>query len=83
MSTLNQLTPTCIAKSHRITVIQLLIRLWQAFHDTITHNHQCRSIWLPLKKVRHFIETASPFSESKHGLVKMLRYWGVFSPPSG
>ncbi|MCL5592624.1 hypothetical protein, partial [Enterobacter roggenkampii] len=35
----NQLTPTDIAKSHRITVIQLLSRLWQAFHDTITRNH--------------------------------------------
>lgn len=71
MSTLNQLTPTGIVKSDRTTVIQLLIRLWQDFHDTIAPNQQYRSIWLPFKKVRHFIETACQFSESKHGLVKM------------
>ena len=28
-------------------------RLWQALHDTITRNHQCRSMWQLLKKVRH------------------------------
>lgn len=25
-------------------------RLWQALHDTITHNHQCRSMWQLQKK---------------------------------
>lgn len=25
-------------------------RLWQALHDTITRNHQCRSMWQLLKK---------------------------------
>ncbi|EFV7282522.1 IS630 family transposase, partial [Shigella flexneri] len=34
-------------------------RLWQALHDTITRNHQCRSMWQLLKKVRHFMETVS------------------------
>lgn len=29
-------------------------RLWQALHDTITRNHQCRSMWQLVKKVRHF-----------------------------
>ena len=29
-------------------------RLWQALHETITRNHQCRSMWKLLKKVRHF-----------------------------
>ncbi|MFA1073684.1 IS630-like element ISEc33 family transposase, partial [Klebsiella pneumoniae] len=42
-------------------------RLWQALHDTITRNHQCRSMWQLLKKVRHFMETASPFPGGKHG----------------
>ncbi|HHD7476596.1 TPA: IS630 family transposase [Klebsiella oxytoca] len=46
-------------------------RLWQALHDTITRNHQCRSIWQLLSKVRHFIETASPFPGGKHGLAKV------------
>lgn len=46
-------------------------RLWQALHDTITRNHQCRSMWQLLKKVRHFMEIASPFPGSKHGLAKV------------
>lgn len=46
-------------------------RLWQALHDTITRNHQCRSMWQLLKKVRHFMETASPFPGRKHGLAKV------------
>ncbi|GDH29720.1 IS630 transposase [Escherichia coli] len=46
-------------------------RLWQAFHDTITRNHQCRSMWQLLKKVRHFMETVSPFPGGKHGLAKV------------
>ena len=46
-------------------------RLWQALHDTITRNHQCRSMWQLLKKVRHFMETVSPFPGGKHGLAKV------------
>ncbi|ALV93504.1 MULTISPECIES: IS630 family transposase [Pantoea] len=46
-------------------------RLWQALHDTITRNHQCHSMWQLLKKVRHFMETASPFPGGKHGLAKV------------
>lgn len=46
-------------------------RLWQALHDTITRNHQCRSMWQLLKKFRHFMETASPFPGRKHGLAKV------------
>lgn len=46
-------------------------RLWLALHDTITRNHQCRSMWQLLKKVRHFMETASSFSGGKHGLAKV------------
>ncbi|KGM61453.1 hypothetical protein EL76_2471 [Escherichia coli G3/10] len=30
-------------------------RLWQALHDTITRNHQCRSMWQLLNKVRYFM----------------------------
>ncbi|MDF7680577.1 IS630 family transposase [Enterobacteriaceae bacterium ESL0689] len=46
-------------------------RLWLALHDTITRNHQCRSMWQLLKKVRHFMETVSPFPGGKHGLAKV------------
>jgi len=38
---------------------------------TITRNHQCRSMWQLLKKIRHFMETASPFPGRKHGLAKV------------
>ncbi|RLM27176.1 IS630 family transposase, partial [Brenneria salicis ATCC 15712 = DSM 30166] len=46
-------------------------RLWQALHETITGNLQCRSMWQLLKKVRHFMNTVSPFPGGNHGLVKM------------
>lgn len=43
----------------------------QALHDMITRNHQCRSMWQLLKKVRHFMETDSPFPERKHSQAKV------------
>ena len=46
-------------------------RLWQALHETITRNHQCRSMWQLLKKVRHFMDTVSPFPGGEHGLAKV------------
>lgn len=46
-------------------------RLWLALHETITRNHQCRSMWQLLKKVRHFMKTASPFPGGRHGLAKV------------
>jgi transposase len=46
-------------------------RLWQMLHETITRNHQCCSMWQLLKKVRHFMETASPFPGRRHGLAKV------------
>ena len=49
-------------------------RLWQALHETITRNHQCRSMWQLLKKVHHFMDTVSPFPGGKHGLAKVQRY---------
>ncbi len=32
---------------------------------------ECRSMWQLLKKVRHFMETASPFPGGKHGQAKV------------
>lgn len=46
-------------------------RLWLALHETITRNHQCRSMCQLLGKVRHFMKTASPFPGGKHGLAKV------------
>lgn len=46
-------------------------RLWLALHDTITRNHQYRSMWQLLKKVRHFMETVSPFPGGRHGQAKV------------
>lgn len=43
--------------------VNLVERLWQTLHYTITRNHQCRSMWQLLNKVRRFMETASPFPE--------------------
>lgn len=42
-------------------------RLWQALHETITRNHQCHSMWKLLKKVRHFMNTVSPFPVENMG----------------
>lgn len=46
-------------------------RLWQALHDTINRNHQCRSMWQLLRKVHHSMENVSPFPGGKHGLAKV------------
>ncbi|BEH99503.1 hypothetical protein KB20921_22520 [Edwardsiella ictaluri] len=46
-------------------------QLWQALHETITRNHQCHSMWQLLKKVRHFMDTVSPFPGGEHRLVKV------------
>ncbi|EPD2740641.1 IS630 family transposase, partial [Escherichia coli] len=40
-------------------------------HETITRNQQCRLMWQLLKKVRHFMDTGSPFPGGKHGLAKV------------
>lgn len=46
-------------------------RLWQTLHDTIMCNHQYRSMWQLVKKIRHFMETVSPFPVGEHGLAKV------------
>ncbi len=45
-------------------------RLWQALHETITRNHQCRSMWQLLKKVHNFMDTVSPFPVENTGWLK-------------
>ncbi len=36
-------------------------RLWHKLHETITRNHQCRGIASLLARVKHFMDTVSPF----------------------
>lgn len=42
-------------------------RLWQALHDTITRNHQCRSMWQLLKKVRYLWKPSAHSPEANMG----------------
>lgn len=46
-------------------------RLWQALHETITRNHRCKTMWQLLGRVRHFMDTVSPFPGSGHGIRKV------------
>ncbi|AIA46961.1 hypothetical protein L085_07550 [Serratia sp. FS14] len=46
-------------------------QLWQALHNTITRKHQCRTMWQLLRKVQHFMVTASPFPGGRHGVAKV------------
>ena len=36
-------------------------RLWHKLHETITRNHQCRGMANLLARVKHFMDTVSPF----------------------
>lgn len=45
--------------------------VWLALHETVTRNHQCRSMWQLLQKVKQFMATVSPFPGSQHGTVKV------------
>lgn len=51
--------------------VNVIERLWNALHETITRNHRCQHLWQLLRKVKHFMETASPFPGSNHGLAKV------------
>lgn len=46
-------------------------KLWHALHETITRNHQCKTMWKLLQQVRHFMDNASPFPGGGHGLLKV------------
>lgn len=45
--------------------------LWHKLHETVTRNHQCRSIWSLLQRVRDCIDTVSPFPGSGYGTARM------------
>ena len=46
-------------------------KLWHALHETITRNHQCKTMWRLLRQVRYFMDNASPFPGGGHGLLKV------------
>jgi transposase len=46
-------------------------KLWHALHETITRNHQCKTIWKLLEQVYYFMDNASPFPGGGHGLLKV------------
>jgi len=46
-------------------------KLWHALHETVTRNHKCTEMWQLLRKVKRFMETASPFPGNKHGMAKV------------
>lgn len=49
-------------------------RLWHALHETITRNHQCRTLGELLRRVFYFLEHAAPFPGNGHGLMQLERY---------
>jgi transposase len=46
-------------------------KLWHALHETVTRNHQCKTMWQLLGRVRHFMDRASPFPGGGHGVLKV------------
>ncbi|MFQ2673409.1 transposase, partial [Aeromonas caviae] len=42
-------------------------RLWHKLHETITRNHQCRGMASLLARVKHFMDTVSPFPGNGYG----------------
>ncbi|MFQ1873963.1 hypothetical protein ACK359_07440, partial [Aeromonas veronii] len=45
-------------------------RLWHKLHETITRNHQCRGMASLLARVKHFMDTVSPFPGNGYGTAK-------------
>ncbi|MDJ8773333.1 IS630 family transposase, partial [Salmonella enterica] len=47
--------------------------LWHALHETITRNHQCRTLGELLRRVFYFLDHAAPFPGNGHGLMQLER----------
>jgi len=43
-------------------------KLWHALHETITRNHQCKTMDELLEQVYYFMDIAAPFPGCRHGL---------------
>ena len=46
-------------------------KLWHALHETVTRNHQCKTIRKLMERVKYFMDHASPFPGGGHGLIKV------------
>ena len=45
--------------------------LWHSLHETVTRNHSCKSMNELMERVEHFMDTASPFPGSRHGIKRV------------
>ncbi len=45
--------------------------LWHSLHETVTRNHSCSSMEELMERVEHFMDTASPFPGSGHGIKRV------------
>lgn len=43
-------------------------RLWKAMHDTVTRNHQCRTMYQLGQNVARFLDVVQPFPGNQHGV---------------
>ena len=48
--------------------VEQIERLWHALHETITWNHQCRTLGELSRRVFYFLDHAAPFPGNGHGL---------------
>ncbi len=48
-------------------------RMWHDPHETITQNHQCRTLGELLRRVFYFRDQAAPFPGNGHGLMQLER----------
>lgn len=51
--------------------VNVIERLWNALHETITRNHKCSYMWQLLRQVKFFMDNVSPFPGGGHGIIKM------------
>jgi hypothetical protein len=45
--------------------------MWHKLHETITHNHQCRGMANLLARMKHFMDTMSPFPGNGYDTTKV------------
>jgi len=46
-------------------------RLWKAMHDTVTRNHQCRTLTELCQHVERFLDVVQPFPGNGHGVAEL------------
>ncbi|TNI82086.1 hypothetical protein CF119_17190 [Aeromonas sobria] len=61
----------CLGNWGRFTWVNHIEQLWHKLHETITRNHQCRGMASLLARVKHFIDTVSPFPGNGYGTAKV------------